>query len=251
VSNAIWLICFNRLSKITPDAFGDWLSVLNHYPNTALVLMKDSASAQAHVVRVANFMGVRSDRILFIPRVNSLYLYRAILRTADYFLDTRHYNSHTVASDSMMERTPIIAIQGATFASRVSSSLNEASDVNILRAMNLHSRMEFADLLSFLLKRKGDTSHKISFIIKKSIDSMIKCGSSCKSRKLFNSPQFTRFMEYAAFAARELKSISTALQSPSAAESSINSASELDKKSESRDVAVNKRFHIITGSSAI
>lgn len=48
----------------------------------------------------AALWGVSPKRLLYFPRLARRDYY-SLLSTSDLFLDTRNYNSHTVASDSM------------------------------------------------------------------------------------------------------------------------------------------------------
>lgn len=48
-----WLICFNRLSKVTPEVFQDWMQGMVRYPRSILVLMAESPTATL-ALRVSN-----------------------------------------------------------------------------------------------------------------------------------------------------------------------------------------------------
>jgi predicted O-linked N-acetylglucosamine transferase (SPINDLY family) len=44
-----WLICFNRLSKITPDAFKSWMQILLQNPKSLLILMIRSLTSTDNI----------------------------------------------------------------------------------------------------------------------------------------------------------------------------------------------------------
>ena len=60
---------------------------------------------------------------------------------SDLFLDTRPYNSHTVATDSLHAGVPVLSILGTSFASRVAASINHAAGIESLFVT--HNRKEF------------------------------------------------------------------------------------------------------------
>jgi protein O-GlcNAc transferase len=109
-SSYLWLICFNRVSKITPETFEDWMTIMKHVPNSVLILMTNSANAGA-IKSEAEYHGTQSDRILLFPKMN-MTSYRRLLRVSDLFLDTRHYNAHTIASDAIGEGLPVLTLTG-------------------------------------------------------------------------------------------------------------------------------------------
>lgn len=74
----MWLICFNRLSKVTPDAFTDWMHIMMEYPRSILILMVKSLSA-------ARYLKVRYSTI----QINDLRLYPCNMDTHLYM--ERHY----------------------------------------------------------------------------------------------------------------------------------------------------------------
>jgi predicted O-linked N-acetylglucosamine transferase (SPINDLY family) len=66
--------------------------------------------------------GIDADRIVFAPW-KSAADHLARCRLADLFLDTFPYNAHTTASDALWSGVPIVTRAGASFVSRVATSL--------------------------------------------------------------------------------------------------------------------------------
>jgi len=55
--------------------------------------------------------GVHPSRLLLIPYLD-MPDYRRLLSLSDIFLDTRNYNAHTVASDSLQLGLPVLTLTG-------------------------------------------------------------------------------------------------------------------------------------------
>lgn len=122
---AVVLCCFNHTYKITPEFFKIWCEVLAGHPETVMWLLKSNPLAEANLKEAARRNGVDTTRLIFAdPRPLPEHLAR--LQCADLFLDTRHYNAHTTASDALWSGVPVVTLAGDTFASRVAGSLLQA-----------------------------------------------------------------------------------------------------------------------------
>jgi hypothetical protein len=66
---------------------------------------------------------------------------------ADLFLDAFAYGAHTTASDGLSSGLPMVALQGASFAARVSSSILHYADLDHLVT---HSVTEYVDVATRL-----------------------------------------------------------------------------------------------------
>jgi predicted O-linked N-acetylglucosamine transferase (SPINDLY family) len=114
--------CFNNNYKITPDAFGSWMRILQRTPGSVLWLLEDNPSAARALRREAQARGVSPERLVFAPRVGQReHLERHA--AADLVLDTFPCNAHTTASDALWAGTPLLTRRGEGFASRVAASL--------------------------------------------------------------------------------------------------------------------------------
>jgi len=114
--------CFNSNYKITPDVFDIWMRLLREIEGSVLWLLAGNATAIANLRREAAARGISPDRLVFAPRLRA-DLHLARHGQADLFLDTFHYGAHTTASDALWAGVPVLTRCGATFASRVGSSL--------------------------------------------------------------------------------------------------------------------------------
>jgi predicted O-linked N-acetylglucosamine transferase (SPINDLY family) len=129
--------CFNNNYKISPDVFDVWMRVLHAVPGSVLWLLHDSEAAAANLRREASARGVEPQRLVFAPRV-TMPEHLARHAHADLFLDTRHFNAHTTASDALWAGLPLLTCAGATFAARVAASLLRACGLPELVVDNLH-----------------------------------------------------------------------------------------------------------------
>ncbi len=116
---------FNRFDKLTPELFEAWCRILLAVPDSVFWLLPDTPLAMQNVRVEAARLGVAPERFVEAKRCDvTSHLGR--LRVADLALDTFPYTSHTTGSDALWAGLPLLAIQGETFASRVSSSLLSA-----------------------------------------------------------------------------------------------------------------------------
>jgi predicted O-linked N-acetylglucosamine transferase (SPINDLY family) len=128
---------FNNSYKIAPEAFAAWMRVLRDVPGSVLWLLATrDAHAQANLREVARAAQVDPARLVFAPKLpHDEYLAR--LAHADLFLDTWPYNAHTTASDALWAGVPVLTLPGATFASRVASSLVHVAGIDELVARDV------------------------------------------------------------------------------------------------------------------
>lgn len=133
---------FNRGEKINRRMFKIWCEVLRAVPGSVLWQLFDSDYAVARLREAAQENGVDPARLIFAPRM-PIEQHLGRLPCADLALDSFPYTSHTTGSDALWAGVPLLALQGQTFASRVSSSLVTAAG---LPDMVVHSHAEFRDM---------------------------------------------------------------------------------------------------------
>lgn len=189
-----WLLCFNRQTKITPDVFEDWMQILvrSTSSNSILILMHESDQVTHELKNQAIFWGITSNRLYFLPRLKSND-YKKLLQLSDLFLDTRNYGSHTVASDSMFEGTPVLTLGGFSFSSRVASSLNKADNIDI--EMNCYNRKEYVNNGIKLISNYNIHNKKYNNLIDNINDKIFKSRHIDNTSILFNSLLFAKNIE--------------------------------------------------------
>ncbi|MEK9970342.1 MAG: tetratricopeptide repeat protein [Ferrovibrio sp.] len=122
---AVVFACFNRPVKIRPKMFAAWMAILRDVPDSVLLLYASAEDARANLRREAETHGIDAGRLHFagtLPQDQYLARYRAV----DLVLDTYPYGSHSTASDCLWAGTPLLALTGETFASRVAGSILQA-----------------------------------------------------------------------------------------------------------------------------
>jgi predicted O-linked N-acetylglucosamine transferase (SPINDLY family) len=136
--------CFNTSHKIAPPVFNAWMRLLTRVPGSVLWLRQDSPAVVANLRGAAAARGVDPDRLVFAPRVSRAEHF-ARHALAGVFLDTAPFGAHATGTDALWCGLPLIALRGATFASRVSSSLLAALDLGelVTSALNDYEAVAF------------------------------------------------------------------------------------------------------------
>lgn len=120
---------FNNPYKITPDVLACWFRLLHAVPKSVLWLQANNRWTQANLEAAAAAAGLDATRLVFAGRVDSFDDHLQRYAIADLFLDTFPYNAHVTAADSLWAGLPVLTLQGASFASRVASSILMALDL--------------------------------------------------------------------------------------------------------------------------
>jgi len=136
--SALVFCCFNHTYKIRREVFAVWCRLLLAVPGSVLWLLRSNPEAETKLRQAAEVAGISSERLIFAP-VLPLREHIARISEADLFLDTMPYNAHTTASDALWAGVPVVAWQGDSFQSRVSSSLLNAVGLPRLYARDAES----------------------------------------------------------------------------------------------------------------
>jgi len=173
---------FNNSYKIEPVMFDVWMNILARIPESVLWLLDHNPEAKANLRREATARGIDSKRLVFAEKLPKDF-HLARHRHADLFLDTRLYNAHTTASDSLRVGVPVLTMPGTTFASRVAASLLSTVNLPEMIATNLD---EYADI-----SIEYSTNKRFSEKIQR------KLSTNINSTPLFNTPLYARHLESA------------------------------------------------------
>ena len=147
--NAVVLSSLNNSYKINPEVFAAWCRILHAVPTAVLWLLHASdadlyaKNMQAH----AQAAGIDSARIIFLPKMPHPE-YLAALTHSDLFLDTFPYGAHTTARDALFVGCPVLTITGATFATRVATSLNAAAGMAAFNTPDIENYIASATQLA-------------------------------------------------------------------------------------------------------
>jgi predicted O-linked N-acetylglucosamine transferase (SPINDLY family) len=130
--NVFVFCCFNNGYKFNPDVLDCWSRILNGAADSVLWISENNPLFKANIKTEFQNRGIDSNRIVFAPRLYSMADHLARYVLADLFLDTRPYNAHTTAVDSLKAGVPLITLIGKSFASRVAASLLSAIQLSEL-----------------------------------------------------------------------------------------------------------------------
>ena len=128
--------CFNAIHKITLDMFSIWMRVLRQVPGSVLWLADHGEIACGNLRREAEASGVKSERLVFAPRV-PIDEHVNRLQSADLFLDTLPFNAHATASDTLWAGVPLVTCPGRSLQARTAGSLLRAIGLPELIAESL------------------------------------------------------------------------------------------------------------------
>jgi predicted O-linked N-acetylglucosamine transferase (SPINDLY family) len=123
---------FNSAFKFEPILYKVWMSILEQVPGSCLWLPESNALTRKALLARAAADGVAGDRLIFAPKLKSKADHLARLKLADLALDTRIYNGHVSTCDALWAGVPVLTLTGTHFASRVSTSILKALDMNEL-----------------------------------------------------------------------------------------------------------------------
>jgi predicted O-linked N-acetylglucosamine transferase (SPINDLY family) len=168
--------------KITPWVFDAWMRILDRVEGSTLLLYDDNVEATANLRKEAERRGIDPLRLVFAGRVPAPE-YIARYRVADLFLDTHPYNGGTTASDALWAGLPVLTWQGASFASRVASSLLEAIRLPELVTTNARQYESVAIELARYPTRLRELKHTLA--------------QNRLASPLFDTPRFMRHLEAA------------------------------------------------------
>ncbi|HKA45683.1 MAG TPA: FkbM family methyltransferase [Burkholderiales bacterium] len=114
---------FNSCFKITPSLVALWARILAAVPGSRLLLLTiGRGAAERRVRELFAAQGVAPDRIEILPRL-SHEDFLAAHRRADIALDAFPYHGTTTSCFSLWMGLPVVALAGATHASRVGVTL--------------------------------------------------------------------------------------------------------------------------------
>ncbi len=117
---------FSSRYKFDPVMFRLWMRILKQVDGSVLWMLGGPARAEENLKAFARSCGVRAHRLVFAKKISrEAHLQRLTL--ADLALDTRLVNGALTTSEALWAGVPLITLQGAHFASRMSSSILSAA----------------------------------------------------------------------------------------------------------------------------
>lgn len=156
---ALVLCGFNQPFKISAEVFDTWCDLLNRLPQAMLWLLEWNGQVRSNITHEAVKRGIDPARIVWAPKLLPAD-HMARLQQADLFIDTWPCNAHTTASDALWAGVPVVSFAGATFASRVATSLLHAVGLPQLACADIEEyRRTVLRLATDDVARQSLTSH--------------------------------------------------------------------------------------------
>lgn len=160
--------------------FDTWMKILRQVMEGVLWLQHINETAVKHLRQEAETRGVKPERLIFAAKLpKEEHLGR--LRLANLALDTRIVSGAATTSDALWAGVPVITLEGANFASRMSTSILSVIGLPELIAQSL----EEYEALAVRLAQSPDELQMISQRLAK----------NRLTEPLFDTPRFTRNLE--------------------------------------------------------
>ena len=173
---------FNNILKISEETMSTWFSILKRYPQTLLWLTTNSREARDNISNLSQQFNINSNQILFSDYCDyESYLTR--LAASDIFLDTPIFNAGSTANDCLWCGLPIVAMEGRSYQSRMSSSMLKSLSLEYMIVANLD---EYAEVIADLI----DCPTKLAYIRAQLLGKR-------DSHPFFDSSYFTKKLEQA------------------------------------------------------
>uniref|UniRef100_A0A7S1XWD9 protein O-GlcNAc transferase n=1 Tax=Phaeomonas parva TaxID=124430 RepID=A0A7S1XWD9_9STRA len=212
---------FNKLDKLEPQVWEEWMLTLQRHPAAVLWLLmpRKNLPPDAPILTTlraeAASYGVHPSRIVFAARVPK---HEHILRQqlADLHLDTHIYGAHSTATDALRGGLPTLTLAHlASFPERVGLSILDSmspaagaawAGLSVGDALGALSRKDFMDRAFELTQRRG-SKPTLAAILKRALLSAV-------DFELFDTRGYTRDFQRALQATWELHSSARALGFP-------------------------------------
>lgn len=165
-----------RFSKINNDILKIWGKILNNSKNSKLLLKDktlDNKYLKNRIIKRLTFFGAQKEQIILEGK-SSFDEYLESFNKVNLMLDVFPFNNVTIAFDGYLMNTPILCIEGNTFSSRATFSINKNINCGELIAKNSDEYIEKAINIS-----KDKTLYKS--IIKKIVTNKFKLYDSKKT----------------------------------------------------------------------
>lgn len=117
--------CFQNLSKINDDAIKLWIQILQHCPNSQLLIKNKQLSEELTQIRFKQRLTALNapiDRFI-LQAASPLIEYYAAYHDADIMLDTFPYPGGTTTCDALWMGVPTLTLAGNTLLSRQGASM--------------------------------------------------------------------------------------------------------------------------------
>jgi predicted O-linked N-acetylglucosamine transferase (SPINDLY family) len=132
--------------KISPEVIGAWSEILRRCPETRLLLRNaglENETEREHFVTEFERRGVSRSRLELLGRAPHFEFLETYSRI-DLALDTFPYNGGTTTTEAIWQGVPVVAFDGATWASRTSATILREGGLGAWVADDLKGYSELA-----------------------------------------------------------------------------------------------------------
>jgi len=135
---------FNSFSKVTPQVLDVWLTILERFSGSRLLVLADrSGFVERRLGELAREHRLDPGRIVIVER-RPHKEYLQLLQVADIALDAFPFNGHTTTCDSIWMGVPVVMLEGETYASRFGGSVLANVGLESAIATNTDEYVEIA-----------------------------------------------------------------------------------------------------------
>ncbi|MEI8194991.1 MAG: tetratricopeptide repeat protein [Phycisphaerae bacterium] len=125
----------NNPIKLNTPLLTLWARVLQATPDARLILLVQSTEHRQRIGRLMESLGIATDRLEFVGRMNRLQYLRSHDRI-DIALDPLPYNGITTTCDALYMGTPVLTLPGQTAAGRAGKAMLSTIGLSELVAHN-------------------------------------------------------------------------------------------------------------------
>jgi predicted O-linked N-acetylglucosamine transferase (SPINDLY family) len=181
---------FNSINKVRREVWAAWMEIIKNCPKAIFWVLDPGPDARENLAKETIRAGVDLDRIVIAQKMHQMEHLRR-LQVCDLILDPWPIGGHTSTADALYAGVPIVAMEGRSYASRVSGGLLQSADLGF---MVHRSTVEYTECVQLLL-RNSETLRNLRLLF----------GQGKLRRNLFSSKARTDEIEtlYAALILQE------------------------------------------------
>jgi len=146
-NNFITFGSFNSLVKISPETLETWIKILQHVPNSRLLIKSESFSDKEIIDRYRSHLlknSIDTSRFDLIGWTANTTDHLNLYGNVDIGLDTFPYNGTTTTCEALWMGVPVITLVGNMHCSRVGTSLLTTSGLPQLIASDINEYIDKA-----------------------------------------------------------------------------------------------------------
>lgn len=137
---------FNSINKVRREVWTAWMEIIKSCPKAIFWVLDPGPDARENLAKETIRAGIDLDRIVIAPKMHQMEHLRR-LQVCDLILDPWPIGGHTSTADALYAGVPIVAMEGTSYASRVSGGLLTAAGLGDLVAPTMRQYVDLAQVL--------------------------------------------------------------------------------------------------------